>query len=165
MIDMKQNTSPLAMKKGDFDAILQLDIFEVVGIKEKDIQIEYQAKLFKLSMVLLFERTGDGGEKIDEAVINRLADEKDSEGMNTYLKKLYPNFVDDIILCSALAKEMAIAQYIGKLLVICEKQRPEDEKLLAEIKRLGHMVQSKQWKKVSRNTQLFNLIRQKLSDN
>lgn len=149
-----QKAAKAQMSSEDFDALLELDLLDVVGLRDKneEKQQQYMQKVNELTLVLLIQEDPDIGNLTTNHGEIRLDDAE------RYLHTRYEDPALHIAAKAALAKELVIAQYLGKLLLIAEEKNRQHNELSNLIKLVKHQKWSEFQKKYMILTKLRPLL-------
>lgn len=151
----------------DFQAILQLNLLDVVGLsdKSKEEQTKYLQKFNELTWTLFFESDGKNLPEEELKKIEDLLKGKKYEELDKYFEEKWPDMRTRISANSVLAKEIVISQHIGKLLYILKNSKISDkESFQKELKQLAEPVRDKKWEEFSEKYKFLDKLREKLNE-
>jgi len=167
MKDDKSAKEIKSLSQEDYLALLKLDIIDVVGLKDEKREevIKVLIKINELSWTLFFIAQGS---KLDGADLNALQDlakEKKFKKLDEFLHKKYPQIEYNISYYALLAKEMVIAQNLGKLMAIIKNLNIKDKDMnLKEVEYLANLVRMRKWEEFSKRYKVLNKIRKSLNE-
>jgi len=154
------------MPQKDYHALLNLDLFEVVGVKSKtkEEQKKYAVKFSELSWTLFLQTAKEELNEKDVKTVQSLKDKKDFEGLDKYLGGRFAHIEERLTYFSLLAKQMVIAQHLGKLMFILRnKNLKGKDSLMKELEYLARLVKDRKWEKFSNVLDKLEIIRNKLN--
>lgn len=151
----------------DFQAILQLNLPDVVGLTDKseEEQTKYLQKFNELVWTLFFQSDGKDLPEEELEKVGNLIKEKKFEELDSYFEKKFPDMKARISANTIVAKEIVIAQYLGKLIYILKNSKPKDkEELQKELNELAQVVKDKKWEEFSKSYKFLDKLRVRLND-
>ena len=167
MTDNKSSKEIKSLSQKGYLALLKLDLINVVGLKneKREEVIKVLIKINELSWTLFFIAQGSKLNESDVENLKNLAKEKKFKELDEFLRKKYPQIEYNISYYSLLAKEMVIAQNLGKLMAILKISDIKDKEIsLKEVEYLANLVRMRKWEEFSKRYKVLNKIRKSLNE-
>ncbi len=133
------------MKFKDFEALVNLDLLEIVGMSERS-QREQEEYLKNFDKLVIAVEAGQNNRILENGYLDKIR-RKDKE-------------YEGIVTSAVLAKQLAISQYLGKLKYILEAlEKNRRNQAESELDQLIGYVSNNYWVSFSKNSSNLNKIR------
>ena len=155
------------MPQKDYLALLNLDLYDTVGLinKSDEEKKAYALKFSELSWTLLLQTAKEDLSDDDVKAIQSFKDKKDLKGLDKYLGGRFVHIEERLAYFSLLAKQMVIAQHLGKLMFIVKNKDLKDkDSLLKELEYIAGLVKDRKWEEFSKVLDKLENIRRKLDE-
>jgi len=155
------------MPQKDYLALLKLDLFKTVGVsgKSEEDQKKYAVKFSELGWTLFLQTAKEDLSDKDVQTVQSFKDKMDFEGLDKYLGGRFAHIKERLAYFSLLAKQMVIAQHLGKLMFIVKNKDVKDkDSLMKELEYIARLVKERKWEEFAKVLDKLENIRGKLDE-